>query len=1827
MNKLSKRTIGKRITAAFLAWILFVSILPMPSIQANAATAEHPNCVTVTVKDSDSNPVEGATVVYTVEKDPNATDGVDFATISSTATTDVKGVAVVLMDTEYVDGLLFSATVTKNGYASATVSSTALAGADQNIDVSLLEPEIEGVVVTALDGTYIENTDQALITKAEATTQGVTIEYSEDGSAWSSEIPKKQNAGEYPVYVKMTKDGYQDYLSGKLTAKIAKKDITDISIAANELKYNGADQNLVTMTGTFKDGDVITWLVDNVDTGSENVPQKTAIGTYKVKLQVDRGSNYNVLEQEVSVKIDNGTLDIAGLKVEAYNGQYDGAEHDALSLEGEENFEIKYKYTDDESVDPSTLTWGTSMPKVTNAGNYRVWMQVTKEFYETKVLEYKATVSPKPQSVKFDVTEYNNTNLASPLVDTVDITELSGGKTYNFSASGAPETSEYQYTITYSVEAVPPLGDEEKQDISTIVSIDEYGVLRATGACEVIVNATITQDIVNVGDPVNYATTTIQCYLTIECAYAQVETGLKLEHSSISYIVGNVNGIPTNIATKVNSSDSGKITYTVDKGEQLGLEAKKDEQSGNWGIVVTDYHKLISAVEDDLDGTLAVTIKVNKAKVTNRWGRIRYAEINASYPLNITLHTTPSSAYTVYSVEDSTTPITAPNGTNGWYNTALSVVPVAGYNIIRADELTGSNVTFGTSATFGQKAEDQGYIERAVYLQDATTKEITGKIVIADITKIDTAAPVINFIYNDSAQEATITVTDVNFDKEKVSVSVEATDISGNAITLPTNDYFQQYLRTCTWNSSGDKHTATISDEFVDAVYKMKLNCIDIAGNSATEYSSGQFMVDKQAPSTADMSVSYSVPLHKIVLTNITFGFYNPDVTVTFAAADSVSGIDYFTVMYDREDDVSDVNLEEYAETLDATPADSTNDKTKFTASMTLPQSQADQLRGMISFTATDNLGNTSNVVTDDKNVIIVDTIAPNVTVEFSEPDLNVDGKSYYSQNLVATFKVTEANFYEEDFNVLLIKDDNTSIPVEPTWNELENDVYEGIYCLEADKNLVGDGNYVFSVSYKDKSNNAWKIGNEVTYLSDTMIIDTTKPQISVSYSNNSPKNTLIDAEGKSRKYFSDTMVATVKIVEHNFYEEGVEFDIVAKDAAGNVLSNTDSLYSKSEWVHDGDNHTIKLTYPGDANYTFDIRCKDLAESEAEDYAPDYFTVDKSKPTDLKISYNTSVLDTILTNISFGFYNTKAVVKVSATDNISGIYSFKYSYVNAPGVSSVNAQLVDVIAEESRISHSNGKAMGTVEFEIPKDALGNSNQFNGTIKFVALDRANNESDTYSDSKRIVVDNITPTATVQYNTPVQVIDNVSYYDGNITASVVINEANFYQEDVKIEVTRDGAAHNVNTLWNSEGTDVHTGTFTLSQDGDYFVKVSYMDKSKNAMQEYTSEQMTIDTDIAEPTVTINGSDGNGKAYKEDVSINVNFEDTNYESYELKLSRVSYADKNVDVTDKFVATRIKTNATGGSGTFATFDKTAENDGIYTLTVTMKDKAGHTAETSVIFTVNRFGSVYEYSDYLAGLIKDGGSYVQDITEDLIITEYNADKLLSDSLRIEISKDGKPLDDITYKVTPEINDTVAIGESGWFQYKYIISKDNFNAEGIYKISISSKDATGNSPENNNYKDKEIIFRVDRTVPEITSITGLEEKVINATEREVKYTVFDAIGIKAIAVYVDEKPVASVTDFSEDANNYTGSFIISESTSAQHIRIVVTDMAGNVTDTSSDEFTSIYAFNDSVTVSTNVLVRLYANKAIFFGSIAAVVVGIGGAAGGIFLYRRKKIVK
>ena len=1109
----------------------------------------------------------------------------------------------------------------------------------------------------------------------------------------------------------------------------------------------------------------------------------------------------------------------------------------------------------------------------------------------------------------------------------------------------------------------------------------------------------------------------------------------------------------------------------------------------------------------------------------------------------------------------------------------------------------------------------------------------------SDIITVDTIAPEVKveYVHNDYEQKTVFTVKEHNFRAVDAVIDGTIKDINNKnyeaeAVTAEFAK-LADYLHNSEWEEI-EKDTYRIEyDGYANGIYHdVKFNYTDLANREAETFTTGDFIIDHEKPTTPE--IKYSASLAETVLNAVTFGFYNPDVTVTFTSYDNYSGVDYFNCSYTRQDGASEKNVEAYSDIkLDAVQDNS--DLSKFTASVKLPLNEADQLRGYMAVSSTDNYKNTSEKITDSGKILVVDTVSPKMSVEFSRESKKVGDSLYYGSDkqgeFEVTFKVTESNFFEEDVVVKLSKNGEVAQSITPVWTDVNTDEHIGKYTVS------GDGHYIIYVDYKDRSNNVM-----TSYSSDMVTIDTVNPVINVEYRNKDIINRINDSNGNLRDYYDEAQTAVITITEHNFDANDAILKIIGKDVTGAEL-NLNELINESSWSTNGDTHTMTVNYYGDANYTFDMEYTDLALNKATDYSNDYFTVDTAAPNIEKIEYSTSILETVLSNISFGFYNAKMKVTITANDITSGVHKFDYSYINADNVSSVNAQLLNQAIEEAGIVYSKDNKTATMSFEIPKLVLGRDNQFNGKVKFDSIDRAGNKVDR-SENKRIVVDNIAPNIKVAYNAPVNEVNGISYYSGDINGTITINEANFYSSDVDVRVARNGGASAaLPTVWADSGKDVHTGKFTLTGDADYIVTISYKDKSGNKMDEYKSNQLTIDTKIDKPTYTINGAvkDGdNGGSYNNDViSVSYKFEDQNYSQNNAKLTKANYA-VTEDVTSKFVKTSL--NNKGGSGTFE-IPKEVGNDGIYTLTVSMKDKANHSTESHLKFIVNRYGSVYEYSSYLCSLIKDGGQYIKiadgknaAITDDLVITEYNADELKTDALKILITRDGEPIN-AKFTSSPD-------SSNGWHKYIYSISKDNFKEDGLYKITLASEDAIGNIsssvPDNSIYKEGDSVkqvkdsinFTVDTKAPEIKNIVNLDEKVpdkdkIQDGKLNVQYTIVDLGGLAKIQIYLNGQVLTEITNFSDtdnnSRNNYSGNFDINESSDVQKVRLVVTDLAGNVTDTDSENFEhgDLYEFNNAITVSTNAFVRWYRNTPLFIGTVCAAVIVVGGI---LFIVAKKR---
>ena len=1759
--KNEKYGIAHRILAAFLALVLVFGTMPVSAIPVHAATEEHPDAVTISVVDAEGNPVEGASVSYTINSVVNGD-----AYIAETKTTDENGVVEVLAAADFVaEDLTLSAAVTKDGYENGSVAET-IASADQNFTVTLaaVVPEIDDVIITFAENLTYDGKAHALV-EVEAK-KNDTVTYKLNGVEVTKEKLRVTDAGNYKVTVTVARDGYKSLVK-EADVNVAQAEITGVELKAIEnLVYNGENQQLVTVKG-YEDTDEISWTVNGEPTGSKEIPERLFAGTYTVVLTVKRGDNYKDLSIDVKATINQADIDLNGLVIKGLNGVYTGEEQEAVIIESRgEGYTLWYQLADvDDQNQPvvNDEAWSQAIPKVKDAGSYVVLVMATTDDKNYKDTDYKIERTE-------DALPYNVYIAKAPQSLTFTNPAYTDGESTNVIFSGAALEYDFGTTVTEVFkdnQVVYSFGEGTTEGIATIAA---DGKVTVTGAGVVVVVATLPGD-----DNIETASVSHTLLVTQEVSE---ENKLIRFAGDVTYILGEKNGVASaQGAEKTRWDDYSTVTYSIDN-KDVGLTIGDD------GIVtVSDYKKLSEAMAMG-GGSIQVVVTANKDEyIEGRgfWSYVKYGRDSASYTLTISFLATPEDTYVLSGTNGSIDDVAT-----GWYVSNVTAVPAiaegaeeSAYTISQNCDPNG----FGASVVFA----DQGEHERIVYLRSKETGGITAPISV--MIKIDTKAP-------------------------------EAPEIS-------------------------------YSESVVDAFLKM-----------------------------------------------ITCGFYQPNVTVTIKAQDATSGIDHFNYSYDVEEGASAVNK-------GGIGVLTANDGT---VTFEIPA----QFRGYVSATATDKAGNVSASTTDEK-LIIVDSIAPQVSVSYNEPFNAVDGKAYYNVDVNVTITVNEANFFAEDVIVKMSKNAGKEQDVPTDWT-VGPDTSVGTFTIK------DDGHYIVTIQYTDKSGNYDE--EKSYYKSYEIIIDKTAPVIGFAYD---PGN----------------QEATITVTEHNFRASEMMLDVVATNIKGEDVATTDLLaflQNEENWTvseENADIRTLVLDSTGenkellDAIYQLTINYTDLATNSADEVESGEFVVDHTAPVDIDINYSKSVIDQVLSALSLGFYKPDVTITFTAYDITSGVKEFNWAYNRDEGVSGAN--LESASGKLEAVQDAEDKSKFTASIKLPQEE---ADQLRGHISVEAVDNCGNSSEKTDDENVVIVDTIAPVIDVAYNDPVNEVNGEAFYRGDVNVTITVKEANFFAEDVKVTVSKEGEEDTaVTPIW-GEGADDETdgifttqGTFTIQGDGHYTVTVAYTDKCGNVAETYTSHRITIDTIAPRITVTYDENDvANGKYFKElrtatitIVEHNFNWNDVNFirnaarggvnpdiernsvgdthtaiirytvdgdytfdvnaqdlarnnsgaadysgcvagtdfvidtdddmitiggvekgvaygydaeviptiEVSDINLDKVEVTlvgqqkGNVIDLTEQ-VKALLNSTAENVTGSFDIFEVIQDLDGIYTLTVSALDKANNPDEDSVTFTVNRFGSVYEYEKDLMDLLEQ--TYTQDVTKDLIINEYNADKLADGTVQIEITRDGKPLENVIFSVSPEVNDMVELGQSGWYQYKYTISKDNFLEDGVYKITVSSKDKTGNASENTSYEDLAIIFYVDSTAAEITSIAGLEDPIINATEQVVKYTVYDSIGLKSIVVYVDDVIVANLagTDFGDDYNNYSGSFTLTEKNSAQRIRIVVEDLAGNKTDTDPDDFVCAYEFNKSVTVSTNIFVRWYANKGLFWGSIGGGIAGIGGL--GVFLASKRK---
>ncbi|CDC92111.1 putative uncharacterized protein [Firmicutes bacterium CAG:227] len=562
--------------------------------------------------------------------------------------------------------------------------------------------------------------------------------------------------------------------------------------------------------------------------------------------------------------------------------------------------------------------------------------------------------------------------------------------------------------------------------------------------------------------------------------------------------------------------------------------------------------------------------------------------------------------------------------------------------------------------------------------------------------------------------------------------------------------------------------------------------------------------------------------------------------------------------------------------------------------------------------------------------------------------------------------------------------------------------------------------------------------------------------------------------------------------------------------------------------------------------------------------------------------------------------------EVTITFDLNNPLNGKYYKTTRTATISVKERNFDTNAVNLKITNTDGTMPSVSGWSISSQAGESDDAINTCrVEFSAdgdynmtmqcKDQAGNESNTVKVDE-FTIDKTIPVISVSY-------DNNSaatpgYYNANRTATITIKEHNFNAAEVNSQITAALQGSGISAPgvggWSNSG-DTHTASVTFSDDGDYTFDIDYTDLAGNAAADYTQDSFTVDK--TKPEVEFfdieDKSANNGV-----VAPGVKYSDVNYleSGVEIKIEGAEHESKELTGSRSSIAN-------GESIKMNDFEYTQDNDDVYTMTAVIADKAGNKTEKKIMFSVNRFGSNYSFSDTTKEFLDEVYS---NSAKDLVITETNVDSLVFNGISYSLDNKTTELKQGTDYTVKETG-----GEGSWKQYTYTIKKENFEKEGRYSVTIDSEDKATNTM-NNKVKERNINFVIDKTPPTVV-ITGIEESSYRADSRDMSVNVSDNTAVKRLDIMVDGKSVATYSQ--EDVKEAGGKIVytLNSSNSKQKVKAVAVDMADN--EANSD--------NHNILITTNLFIQYINNKPLFIGSIIALVLIAGGAIY-FFVFRRKK---
>lgn len=451
-------------------------------------------------------------------------------------------------------------------------------------------------------------------------------------------------------------------------------------------------------------------------------------------------------------------------------------------------------------------------------------------------------------------------------------------------------------------------------------------------------------------------------------------------------------------------------------------------------------------------------------------------------------------------------------------------------------------------------------------------------------------------------------------------------------------------------------------------------------------------------------------------------------------------------------------------------------------------------------------------------------------------------------------------------------------------------------------------------------------------------------------------------------------------------------------------------------------------------------------------------------------------------------YNSSIPLNITVEDTFSGISTVEWSVVgdNKSGVISVAldgtySSNSDAAAVDEKSVKYDSNLLTAMQFRISVDSNINGN----TVRVKFTDRAGNTS---SAEKQYSIDTTPPVITSELGNKNS--SNENYYSDDQTVKITVVERNFDPNDVKVVVNEKEQQVKWDSNGKSIGTDdtVHTGTFTITADGNYNYSINYDDAAGNYA--HASSERSFYIDKTAPTVTNNfesfGSTEKNDRYfnadqKDDAKAVITVDEANFYPSDMGITIYCKPAGSPHTDDGWKVYPFNPDWKDEGGDRHTLTIRFKEDNVYKVVMNPSDRAGNKAEFKVGGKKYPNNTAIFEVDYTAPVICARNEKSVAATDVSFMDYYDYERRSEDVPKVTFEDTN--IDHVTFKLhkyTPNYSEGMNMGviapieDEGKIRTlvpdtdnRMAYTLSDFANDGIYSVKLVAYDKAGNRSELN----------------------------------------------------------------------------------------------------------------------------------------------------------------